>query len=45
MDCVCELVYMDIFMWPCAHTFAHVHVNMSGGNQKSAELDNLGPVI
>lgn len=43
MDCVSERVYMDVFtdMRPCMHALARVHVNMSGGNHKSAELENL----
>lgn len=49
MDHVSELAYVDVFMfmftWLCTHTIAHIHVHMSGGNHKSAELDNLGPVI
>lgn len=47
MDCVSERVYMDVFMgmWPSLHTLAHVHVNMSRGNHKSAELKILRPVI
>lgn len=47
MDRVSELAYVDVFMftWLCTHTIAHIHVHMSGGNHKSAELDNLGPVI
>lgn len=43
MDCVSEPVYMVIFMamWLRLHTHTYDHVNMSGGNHKSAERENL----
>lgn len=39
--CVCVWIRVQL----CMHTLVCIHVNMSGGNHKSAEPENLWPVI